>query len=263
MSTLTEHRNPPIGPVIGYHKWRDLLFLHWKVPADAMQALVPPPLIVDTFDGWAWAGVVAFDMHGVRPWWFPALPGVSAFHETNVRTYVRCGDDVPGVWFFSLDAGNSLAVRVARRRWHLNYFRAKMQLQRAGNRLTYSSRRLWPESAPASYAIEAEIGSSIGTAAPDSFENFLVERYVLYSQRRDGRLFRGRVNHVPYPLKIATLPSCEQTLTAAGGIAVSGAPQHVVFSEGVDVGIGPLRPLPTEPESAGTTAVCDRGGRLL
>src|SRR5260370_33426794 len=32
----------------------------------------------------------------------------------------------PGVWFFSLDAGNALAVAIARAWFHLPYFRARM-----------------------------------------------------------------------------------------------------------------------------------------
>ncbi len=44
----------------------------------------------------------------------PALPWVSAFAELNVRTYVTVGGK-PGVYFFSLDATNSLAVAGARR----------------------------------------------------------------------------------------------------------------------------------------------------
>ena len=43
--------------------------------------------------------------------------------ELNVRTYV-IADNKPGVWFFSLDAANPVAVAVARRWYHLPYFHA-------------------------------------------------------------------------------------------------------------------------------------------
>ena len=43
----------------------------------------------------------------------PPLPVVSQSPELNVRTYVHF-DGVPGVWFFSLDASNALAVWAAR-----------------------------------------------------------------------------------------------------------------------------------------------------
>src|SRR5437764_197484 len=77
-------RRPP-GRAIGYQIWTNLLFVHWRIPAEIMRPLMPPELSLDTWEGDAWVGLVPFDMSGVRPWWFPALPGVSRFHETNVR----------------------------------------------------------------------------------------------------------------------------------------------------------------------------------
>ena len=68
---------------------------------------------IDRFDGTAWIGVVPFRMRDVAPRGVPALPWLSAFPELNVRTYVRVADK-PGVYFFSLDAANPLAVRAAR-----------------------------------------------------------------------------------------------------------------------------------------------------
>ena len=226
---------------VGYQKWRDLLFLHWPVPADQMQSLLPARLTVDTFDGWAWVGLVAFDMRGVRPRWSPSVPGISAFHETNVRTYVRLNGEDPAVWFFSLDAASSLAVRLARWHWHLNYFRSTMAIaRRGGDGIRYSGRRRWPEPTPADYEISAKVGEGITHAEPGSFEHFLVERYLLYTQKRDGLLLRAAVRHEPYPLRPVAEVACRQSMTTAAGIAATGPPQHAVFSPGVDVRIGRL-----------------------
>src|SRR5580700_9555767 len=96
--------NPHPKKPIGYQSWHDLLFVHWQVPADSCQRLLPSGLSVDTWQGDAWIGLVAFHMSGVRPRWAPAIPYLSAFAETNLRTYVRSGDNEPGVWFFSLEA---------------------------------------------------------------------------------------------------------------------------------------------------------------
>ena len=124
----------PAGSAIGYHRWTDLLFVHWRFPAEIVRPLLPPELTLDTWEGDAWVGLVPFYMSRVRPWWSPPVPGVSYFCETNVRTYVHFRGRDPGVWFLSLDASNSLAVRVARWRWHLPYFRAHMGLARTGRR---------------------------------------------------------------------------------------------------------------------------------
>ena len=89
--------------------WHDLLFAHWPVTPDELRSLVPAPLELDLYDGRAWVAVTPFHMSGVRIRGFPPMPGMSAFPELNVRTYVKF-DGVPGVFFFSLDAGNRLAV---------------------------------------------------------------------------------------------------------------------------------------------------------
>ena len=234
----------PAGRAIGYHRWRDLTFLHWRLPAEPIARLLPAGLSLDTWEGDAWVGLVPFRMTGVRPWW---SPWGFAFAETNVRTYVHFEGRDPGVWFFSLEAANSLAVMLARRFWGLNYYRAAMSLRRAGDRVEYRSRRLWPGPSGARLELATEIGPPLlgdppGRAAPGTLEHFLVERYILYAVRR-GRLLRGQVHHSPYPLNSAQAASIEETLLAASGIAVDRPPCHALFSEGVDVEIFPLVPV--------------------
>src|SRR5437867_2588447 len=101
----TGHRPWPLPrePWVMAQTWHDLLFAHWPVPAVALRPVIPAFLDVDTFEGEAWIGVVPFRMSGVHPRFVPSLPGLSAFPELNVRTYVTDGER-PGVWFFSLDA---------------------------------------------------------------------------------------------------------------------------------------------------------------
>lgn len=135
---------PPLPPGTrhrGYHVWSNLLFAHWRVSKELLQPLIPPQLTIDTFDGDAWVGLVPFHMSGVRPRGFPAVPGISSFHETNVRTYVHYRGGGCGVWFFSLDASNRLAVMLARRFWHLNYHLSRMTLTRNGDEISYRSNR--------------------------------------------------------------------------------------------------------------------------
>ncbi|MHB1700444.1 MAG: YqjF family protein [Acidobacteriaceae bacterium] len=125
-------------------RWNDLLFAHWPVPAAELAYLLPAGLQVDTFDGWAWVGVVPFWMDRVQLRGLPAIPGASRFPELNLRTYVRSQSTrVPGVYFFSLDAANPVAVAVARARFHLPYYWARMSVEEKPDGLIhYSSRRL-------------------------------------------------------------------------------------------------------------------------
>ena len=105
-----------------------------------LRSHIPADLAIDTFDGQAWLGVVPFSMTGVRLRWTPPVPGLSAFPELNVRTYVTA-QDKPGVWFFSLDAASALAVAAARISFHLPYFRARMQCSQADGWIQYESHR--------------------------------------------------------------------------------------------------------------------------
>ena len=90
--------------------WENLLFVHWEVPLELLRPLIPERLTIDTFEGQAWIGLVPFRMNYVHWRGIPPIPGTSTFPELNVRTYVTI-DDKSGVWFFSLEAGNKLAVR--------------------------------------------------------------------------------------------------------------------------------------------------------
>jgi len=114
----TAHRPWPLpaGRWAWRQSWRDLLFAHWPVPVEAVGALLPAGLAVDTFEGQTWLGIVPFRMAGVMRRPLPDLPYVSAFPELNVRVYVTAGGK-PGVWFLSLDATNRQAGMAARGRF--------------------------------------------------------------------------------------------------------------------------------------------------
>lgn len=236
----------PGGRAVGYQQWRRLAFLHWRVDPATVAAKLPEGLELDTFDGAAWVGLVPFLMDGVRPWWAPAVPGVSRFPETNVRTYaVRKNDDgvrEPGVFFFSLDAAKWPAVLIARTVWRLPYFRATMSVDGAGDRVVYKSRRLWPGPRGAGGRIEVTATGPPRVAEEGTLDHFLAERYLLFTHTR-GRILRGQVHHTPYPLRPARADRLEDSLLEAagfGGLAGVRPPDHACFSDGVDVEIFPL-----------------------
>lgn len=233
----------PKGRPAGFQRWRHLLFLHWEVPEAALRPLLPEALSVDTFEGRAYVGVVAFTMRDVSPWWSPSVPGISNFHELNVRTYVHHEGQSPGVWFFSLDAAKLVAVLAARVGWQLPYFFASMDLEVEGDEVSYRSRRRAARGRPADFRARYRVGASIGAAAPGSFEHFLAERYILYSASGGGALRIGRVHHRPYPLQRAEVLELEQSVVQAAGLpAPEGAP-HVLYSPGVDVDVFSLERL--------------------
>jgi uncharacterized protein YqjF (DUF2071 family) len=223
-----------------HQRWADLLFAHWELPVAALRPLVPAGLEVDTFEGRAYVGLVPFTMSGVRPWWSPPVPGLSAFPEVNVRTYVHCDGRDPGVWFLSLDAANPVAVLAARTFWRLPYHWARMRVRRDGKWILYSSaRRHRPAPATCSFRY-APMGSP-RSASPGTLEHFLVERYLLYAETRRG-LQIGQVHHSPYPLQAALLDGLQETLLGAAGLDRPEAPPLLHFASEVTVQVFSLRP---------------------
>jgi len=208
--------------VLMHQNWHHLLFLHWEIPPAELQALIPPQLTVDTFEGKAYVGLIPFTMTGVRAVLTPPLPWISSFHEVNVRTYVHRDGRDPGVWFFSLDASSSLAVAAARGMYKLSYFDADIDFDATSDALPtvrFESKRTdhrGPLPANAHVRYQPAEGA-VQSAQPGSIEHFLVERYILYAED-DHTLYRARVHHQPYPLQRAELLSLEETLVWAAGI---------------------------------------------
>ncbi|MEO7165857.1 MAG: DUF2071 domain-containing protein [Chthoniobacterales bacterium] len=234
-------RERPSTSVVGRQRWTDLLFLHWKVEASAVQATLPAGLSVDTFEGAAYLGIVPFFMERVRPAWLPPLPWVSWFLELNVRTYVHDREGRPGVWFYSLDCNQPIAVAIARRFFHLPYFHAKMHATRRDGAVEYHS-QLHGTPSLASYAWQPD--AEPREAAPGSLEFFLVERYALFSTDRSGALHCGRVHHQPYRISQAVVPEFSLEPARQAGFELAGSPISTLCASGVDVSIFALGKLP-------------------
>lgn len=233
-------RMRPGGRPVMYQQWRDLLFLHWEYPVAVIQATLPDGLQVDTFGGKAYLGIVPFFMCNVRPRFFPSVPGISNFMELNVRTYVHDQRGVPGVWFYSLDANQWLAVKAARRFFHLPYKHAAMKSSRTETgAIRYRSLRKSEGDGTGSVFAYAP-GAELPEPAPDSLEFFLIERYRLYTSA-SGHLSCGAVFHQPYPLCRAEVTAWDDRLLALNGFTpTSRPPDHIIMSRGVDVSVFPL-----------------------
>jgi uncharacterized protein YqjF (DUF2071 family) len=222
--------------------WHDLLFAHWPLDPAALLPWIPPPLAVDCFDGRAWLGVVPFQMAGVTPRGVPALPGLSAFAELNVRTYVTAGGKA-GVLFFSLDAASRLAVEVARLTYHLPYYRARMAVRTEGETIHYASRRTDPRGRPAELVARYGPAGPVVGSRPGSLDHFLTERYCLYAPVADGRLYRAEIHHAPWPLQPGAATFERNTMAAAAGLTLPSDPPVLHFARRLDVVVWPRRRL--------------------
>lgn len=225
---------PPPGPWVMAQTWHDLLFAHWPLPVEELRRRVPPQLNLDTFDGSAWVGVVPFRMSGIRPRHLPAVPWLSAFLELNVRTYVTVGG-LSGVYFFSLDAANPVAVALARAIFKLPYFRARMRLDRRDGGVLYTSRRTHAGAPRAELRAWYRPTGAAFSAIAGSLEWWLTERYCLYTVDRRGRVVRTHIHHPAWRLQPAEAAFELDTMAASHALRLAPTEPLLHFARRQDV----------------------------
>jgi uncharacterized protein YqjF (DUF2071 family) len=235
---------PPAGGVPLLHQsWRHLVFVHWALAPEQLARRLPAALPLDTWQGQAYLGLVAFVVENNRLTLMPPVPFLARFYEVNLRTYVRPPGREPGVYFFSLDASHAVIAAAARTFYGLPYHasRARLVKIRAPGkppRFSMSFRREGPMESEAAFC---RLGYSVSgdgprSAAPGTLTHFLVERYVLYTASGE-EVEATRVAHEPYPVQGAQLHRLEETLSTAAGTPRLGNPSHAHYARGVDVKI--------------------------
>lgn len=227
-------------PRLMTQRWRDVAFLHWAVDPEAVARFFPPGVRPDVLDGRSYVGLIPFRMVGAGFGGGPAVPWAGTFLETNVRLYSVDGQGRRGVVFRSLDADRLIPVLTARWVAGLPYLWSSMRFARAGDVVTYTSRRRWPGPRGARSGIALRVGERL--TGQDPLAGFLTARWGLH---QTSRLDRGRTaywpnEHPTWPLHAAELLHLDEELLAAAGLpGVSGPPDSVLFSPGVDVRFGP------------------------
>jgi uncharacterized protein len=231
---LLERQIPTGSSLLMFQIWKYLLFLHWAVDPAFVQDTLPEGLQVDTFDGKAWIGIVPFHLGMLRLPIFPPVPGLANFWELNLRTYAKDRYDRPGVWFYSLDVRNQIAVLSARIGFGLPYRYSKITAGLMGRTVDFAA-SLGGSNNRVHYRYRP--GPGLGEAIPGSLEFFLVERYRLFSVR-SGKLFTGRIYHMPYRLNRTVLEQYDTRLFLSNGFSEpSRPPDHAVYSPRADCSI--------------------------
>ena len=220
-----------------------------------MAALLPEWLEVDTFQGSAWLGVVPFWLDRIKIRGVPPIPGARSFPDLNLRTYVRDQfTGTPGVYCFSLDASNLLAVVAARTYYHLPYYWAEMRLeQRSEREFSFYSRRRFSAQKVMFKARYRGLGPSSRLAEHrgGTLEYFLTERNCLFSANRAGQPIRANLHYVPWPLEEAEAEIEQNDLAASIGLTLPKIDPILHYSRRLAVYVWPrelVRPsLTTRP----------------
>jgi uncharacterized protein len=219
------------------HRWDHITFLHWPYEPAVVQKVLPAGLEVETFDGYAWVGLIPFVMQ-VRPPGVRPVPWVSDFLETNVRTYVRAPDGSTGVWFLSLDAARLPAVVTARTTYRLPYYWSRMTATSDGSTWRYEAWRRWPDPRPARSRVEVTVGDPFEPVDLGDLDHWLTARWTLFS-RYPKSLWRARAEHPPWQLHRARLTNLDDQLIVAAGLPAPAAEPIVHHSPGTEVRISP------------------------
>ncbi|GAA1189339.1 DUF2071 domain-containing protein [Streptomyces hebeiensis] len=230
--------DPPTGedrPLLT-QSWLDLAFLHWAADPEEVAPLLPPGTVPDTFDGVTYVGLVAFRMHRIGLFRLPGLPYLGSFPETNVRLYSVDEQGRRAVVFRSLDASRLIPVAVGRTVFRLPYVWSRMRVDRAGDTLTYVSRRRLPGPRGAHSRIVVRVGEPV--AVPTELEHFMTARWGLHTGLA-GRPLHLPNSHPRWPLHRAELIECTENVVAAAGLRTpAGEPMSVLYSPGVPVRFG-------------------------
>jgi uncharacterized protein YqjF (DUF2071 family) len=140
---------------------------------------VPDELEIEEHDGSGWLSIQFFRVRALRARGALPVPGISAFLQLNVRTYVRGPDGLPGVWFFSIDASSRLAALGVRRIYHVPAFHARMTLEPVGEWQEAECVRVGEPGRV--FAARYQATGKTFHAEPGSLEFFLTERYRLFA----------------------------------------------------------------------------------
>ena len=219
-------RNKPARSPVMFQRWSNLLFLHWEINPTRIQSRLPEGLHVDLHEGKTYLGLVPFFMETIRPRFLPCV------HDDQGR---------PGVWFFSLDCNQPIAVELARRFFHLPYEHARMN---SDGSIYRCQRKNTPDTAEYHFSTSQDEQE----ARPGSLEFFLLERYLLFSQSSSGQLKYGQVHHKPYRFSKTSISNPDLAPARWNGFHFDEPPVSALTSTGVDVEIFSLQNAFTRTE---------------
>jgi len=189
--TITAHRTAPLPDSrwVGYQRWEDVCFLHWRCDVAEMRKAVPQPLEIDLVDGSAWVTITPLRIPHSRPRNLPVnLPCM----EVNFRTYVRWRG-VPGIYFLSLDCDSIPSVLGARSFYSLPYWASEIKTRRSSGLWQYASQRA-KRDVRMVCAVESVPAGHISESARN-----LIERYCLFVVRR-GEVRWAPIHHLPWSI---------------------------------------------------------------
>jgi len=200
-------------PWIMKQTWNDVLFAHYPVSPKVLEKIVPSGLKVDTFYQTGWVTVVPYLTSSMHLRGLPPIPGMATYPGFNIRTYVTMNGK-PGVYFFSLTAANFLAAYSAKLFFRLPYMSMDMKYKKVRDLVVFESEK----KADLQLLCNYRPISSPFLTDQGSLEEWLVERYCMYTISKKGVPLRADILHDPWQLEKAEAEFHQNTLLSSMNI---------------------------------------------
>lgn len=206
-----------------YQEWHDVLFAHWKYAPELVERILPTGLQPDIYNGDAWISLVAFEVRGMRPHFFPAFSPVSDFFEINMRTYVK-RNGRQGIYFLSLEAQKTLSAFMGRTAIGLNYYKSEIVHRDGYFRSVNRKHR---------YYFRIKYYTRNEEVKRNDLDRWLMERYSLFHEIL-GKIYRNDIMHDEWELKKIEINSFDLYYNF-GDIEMRSPAIMYHFSDGVSV----------------------------
>ncbi len=236
---LNEKRKPATNlPWLMKQTWSDILFAHYPVPRKILEKLIPTELTLDTFYQTGWVSIVPYFTSSVHLRGLPPIPGTAAYPGFNIRTYVTMNGK-PGVYFFRLTAANFLAAYTAKTFFRLPYSYMNMQFKKAKDLIVFESEKKSGLQLLCNYKSISEAHQT----QQGSLEEWLVERYCLYTVNKKGVPLQADILHDPWHLERAEAEFHQNTLLTSLNIVPENEKPILHFAKQRVVRFWPIVPM--------------------
>lgn len=167
------------GETVFLADWVEMTFLHFRVDGDRLAQLTR--FTPDRFEGECYVSLVSFTMNRLRffqggMWTRWATLPLSSHRFLNLRTYVRHQGE-SGILFLSEWLNHRLAVALGPRTFGLPYQCAKID-----SKFDPEESQAKVETQDGHLEFRAKATASPATLAPESREDFLLERYTAFTE---------------------------------------------------------------------------------
>jgi uncharacterized protein YqjF (DUF2071 family) len=217
-------------------RWHHLVILTFETPEAQLAPLVPAGCELDRWTGRAYVSLVALHMDRVRVARI-AVPGLTAFPQVNLRSYVRHANQ-PAVCFVQELVPSRLLAAVARWRFGEPFAAGRVELNVAdyagGSTVEY---RFGIDRPHNRISVRGSLDSAVPSAA--TFEHWVKERARGCRTGRDGRLRTFDVAHPLWAVHRVESMICDVDFAALYGrdwaFLTDARPASVLYAVGSDV----------------------------